>query len=416
MIESLATVQARISQLQALVSGRTATTSTTSSGTTSGTSATTSAASALATLSAGGLTTDALDSGSTGSGTSFADLLAQALSQNSGSSGSQTSLASLLGLGSSTGFGSSGALGSSTGVASSSALASLLGLGSTSGQRSGTVTGAQVGQTAVQLARNYLGVPYRWGGSDPDTGLDCSGLTQLVYRRLGVSLPRVSRDQAQVGTAVASLDEAQPGDLVFFGEPIDHVGIYSGNGRMVEAPHTGANVRERTITETPTAIRRVVSSTTDASQLLAALSTGATATASDGSTASGSAVPTAYRSLFVAAGRRYGVDPALLAAVAKVESGYTADAVSGAGAQGLMQLMPGTARSLGVDALDPAQAVDGAARLLSGYLRDYHGRTDLALAAYNAGPGAVRRYGGVPPYSETTQYVDRVTRAWEALR
>ncbi len=81
-----------------------------------------------------------------------------------------------------------------------------------------------------------------------------------------------------------------------------------------------------------------------------------------------------------------------------------------------MQLMPATARGLGVDPLDPAQAVDGAARLLAGYLKDYDGRTDLALAAYNAGPGAVRRYGGVPPYEETRTYVQRVTRYREDLR
>jgi soluble lytic murein transglycosylase-like protein len=72
-----------------------------------------------------------------------------------------------------------------------------------------------------------------------------------------------------------------------------------------------------------------------------------------------------------------------------------------------MQLMPGTARSLGVDPRDPAQAVDGAARLLAGDLRTF-GSTELALAAYNAGPAAVRRYGGVPPYAETRAYVQRV--------
>ena len=82
-------------------------------------------------------------------------------------------------------------------------------------------------------------------------------------------------------------------------------------------------------------------------------------------------------------------------------------AVSLAGAVGLMQLMPATARGLGVDPRNPAQAIDGAARLLKNHL-DTFGSTSLALAAYNAGPGAVQRYGGVPPYRETQQYVQRV--------
>ena len=102
--------------------------------------------------------------------------------------------------------------------------------------------------------------------------------------------------------------------------------------------------------------------------------------------------------------------------MAKAESNYNAVAVSPAGARGLMQLMPGTARSLGVDPNDPTQAVNGAARLLSGLIKQFDGRVDLALAGYNAGPGAVQRYGGVPPYSETRSYVQRVTSNWEDLR
>ena len=149
------------------------------------------------------------------------------------------------------------------------------------------------------------------------------------------------------------------------------------------------------------------------SALAAGESTAATGTAG---TSTSTSAGSPYSELFAAAGARYGVDPALLSAVAKVESGYDPSAVSPAGARGLMQLMPGTARSLGVDPDDPAQAVDGAARMLSGLLTQFGGRVDLALAGYNAGAGAVQRYGGVPPSPETRTYVHRVTSDWEALR
>jgi cell wall-associated NlpC family hydrolase len=267
-------------------------------------------------------------------------------------------------------------------------------------------TGAELGAKVVDIARQYLGTPYKWGGTDPGKGLDCSGLTQLVYKQVGVGLPRVSRDQAHAGTRVDSLAEARPGDLLFFDSPVHHVGIYLGDDKILDAPKTGDVVRIRKVWEKPSAIRRVLPETSGVSGT-SGLSVGQT---------SGSGLSGPYAALFAAAGKRHGVDPALLSAVAKAESGYKANAVSRAGAQGLMQLMPSTARSLGVDPKDPAEAIDGAARLLSGYLRDYHGKTELALAAYNAGPGAVRKYGGVPPYNETRTYVERVTRNWENLR
>ena len=107
------------------------------------------------------------------------------------------------------------------------------------------------------------------------------------------------------------------------------------------------------------------------------------------------------------AARRHGVDPDLVHAVIAVESGYRATAQSPAGAQGLMQLMPGTQRDLGVsDAFDPRQNVDAGVAYLR-RLTDEFG-TVLALAAYNAGPGAVRRYNGIPPYKQTRAYVQAV--------
>ena len=97
------------------------------------------------------------------------------------------------------------------------------------------------GARAVQIALKYLGVPYAWGGASP-SGFDCSGLVMYVYRQLGVSLPHSAAMQYECGTHV-SRDQLQPGDLVFYGSPIHHVGIYVGNGDMIDAPYTGVSVR-----------------------------------------------------------------------------------------------------------------------------------------------------------------------------
>lgn len=93
----------------------------------------------------------------------------------------------------------------------------------------------------VAIAKRYLGAPYVWGAEGPNT-FDCSGFTMYVYRQVGVRLPRVSRDQIHAGQRV-SRGDLQPGDLVFFGSPIHHVGIYVGGGMMINAPHTGDVVK-----------------------------------------------------------------------------------------------------------------------------------------------------------------------------
>ncbi len=124
-----------------------------------------------------------------------------------------------------------------------------------------------------------------------------------------------------------------------------------------------------------------------------------------------------YDDLVTASAQRNGIDPALLHGLIQQESGFDPSATSGAGAQGLCQLMPGTAASLGVsDPLDPAQSIEGGARYLKQQLDAFGGDPQRALAAYNAGPGAVRRYGGVPPYAETQAYVQKVMGYANAYR
>ena len=119
-------------------------------------------------------------------------------------------------------------------------------------------------------------------------------------------------------------------------------------------------------------------------------------------------VPAHLRAPIASAAAANGITPVVLAALLRSESGFDARAVSPAGAQGIAQFMPATARGLGLrDPFDPAQAIPAAARLLAGHVRAF-GSLPLALAAYNAGAGAVRRYGGIPPYRETQAYVARI--------
>jgi soluble lytic murein transglycosylase-like protein len=118
---------------------------------------------------------------------------------------------------------------------------------------------------------------------------------------------------------------------------------------------------------------------------------------------------TSFASIIDSVSAKYGVDPSLVGALIKNESNFNANAESYAGAQGLMQLMPGTAASLGVlDSFDPYQNIEGGVKYLSKLLNMYNGDVSMALAAYNAGPGAVNEYNGIPPYQETQTYVQRV--------
>ncbi|MFD8548539.1 NlpC/P60 family protein [Streptomyces sp. NPDC059649] len=123
--------------------------------------------------------------------------------------------------------------------------------GSTGGQTGGDTGGSTGGsqstkaQQALAFARAQIGKPYVWGATGPSS-YDCSGLTQAAWKAAGVDLPRTTWDQVKVGQRVATKD-LQPGDLVFFFDDISHVGMYIGGGKMIHAPHPGANVREESI-------------------------------------------------------------------------------------------------------------------------------------------------------------------------
>jgi soluble lytic murein transglycosylase-like protein len=127
--------------------------------------------------------------------------------------------------------------------------------------------------------------------------------------------------------------------------------------------------------------------------------------------------PTEIESLVDDNAQAQAVDPALVKAIIANESGFNANATSNVGAQGLMQLMPGTAAALGVsNAYDPAQNVAGGTKYIKQLLDHFNGDVRLAIAAYNAGPGAVEKYGGVPPYAETQNYVQNVLSSYAKYR
>jgi len=268
----------------------------------------------------------------------------------------------------------------------------------------GSATGAVTGADVVAEAKTYLGVPYVWGG-ESRSGIDCSGLVQASYHKLGIDLPRIAADQAHEGTEVPSLAQAQPGDLLTFGNPAYHIAIYLGDNKLIESPEPGKTVHITDVYQTPTSIRRILPSATAATASTAAAGG---VSAQQLSAAGLSSSVAAFAGQFAAAEAKHHLPRGLLAAMAQQESGGNVRAVSPAGAQGLMQLMPSTAAGLGVNAFDPDQAIDAAAKIMSGNLSRF-GSVPLALAAYNAGAGAVQQYGGIPPYTETQNYVHRIT-------
>ncbi len=183
---------------------------------------------------------------------------------------------------------------------------------------------------------------------------------------------------------------------------------------MTTSPILRSAALQKSLALTP--VRPPSSSSSFAATLVAAQgkSTGSSAGIDQrkvGAAVSTSNAPTTvpFKAEITAAATKYGIDPALLAGLVKAESNFNPRAQSGAGAKGLTQLMDATARGLGVtDSFDPTQSLDAGAKFLGGLLKQFHGDQSLALAAYNAGPGAVQKYGGIPPYQETQRYVPKV--------
>ncbi|QDY27170.1 NlpC/P60 family protein [Clostridium botulinum] len=257
--------------------------------------------------------------------------------------------------------------------------------------------GNSIGEQVVRNAQQYLGKPYKWGGSNPSESFDCSGLVQYVYKQVGIQLNRTTYDQVKQGTPVAK-NQLQVGDAVFFGSPSSphHVGIYMGNGQYIHAPKTGDVIKVSSLnsrSDYATARRYAGGGSSSYSRTTASNYSGK------------------YSSYINEAAAKYGVSAALIAAIIKAESDFNPNDRSNAGAMGLMQLMPETARELGVsNPFDPRQNIMGGTQEIAKYLKKYNGNLDLALAAYNAGMGNVQKFGGVPPFKETKDYIPKVKK------
>jgi cell wall-associated NlpC family hydrolase len=287
-------------------------------------------------------------------------------------------------------------------------------------------------QDIMARVQPFLGSGYVWGGKDPNTGFDCSGLAGYLA---GTGQPESTTTLYGKSAGIDSKD-LKPGDLVFYnmGQSdmhLQHVGTYIGGGKLVQAGGSQNTVNIADINQqigSAPEFRRMNAGTTKPTEGVPAQVASAAGQAVTGAAQAGAAAALGaskqVSDMIDQAAQAGGVAPSLLAAVVKQESGFSQTNADGrtktspAGALGLAQLMPDTARGLGVDPHDAMQNLIGGARYLKQLLDQFGGDVTKAIAAYNAGPGAVQRYGGTPPYDETQNYVrivsDNLSRAQQA--
>ncbi|MFI2856783.1 transglycosylase SLT domain-containing protein [Paenibacillus sp. JSM ZJ436] len=237
---------------------------------------------------------------------------------------------------------------------------------------------------------------------------DCSQFIQEAFEGLmNIKLPRTAAEQAKQGVAV-SKDNLKRGDLVFFnttGKANSHVGMYTGNGKFIQMGTNGLaerNLNDKEWSGIYNGARRVINDTSSTAAL----------------TSSKSAYTGQYSDLINKYAGKHNIDPFLIAAIIKTESNFKSNAVSSAGAQGLMQLMPNTAKGLGVtNSFDPEQNIKAGTGHFARLLEKYNNDVELALYAYNAGEGNVDKWikngqiGNIP-FEETRNYAPKVMSAY----
>ena len=310
------------------------------------------------------------------------------------------------------------------------------------------------------------------GGTYSKPGpVDCSGLVQQAARMSGINLDGTAAMQQRMGKSV-SMNDLKPGDLVFRGNPASHVGIYVGDGKVLHAPQPGEAVQLTTASSFDSG-RRVLDEggqAVDTAGMSVANGGGigdSRGSSIGGGSRSGLGLPGGGSSSWggggsvgrssgggsvgspgfsgslsgVSAGNldgmwaklaQYGIDQdwlrklleemgvpegemdkmmTLVLGVIQQESGGNANAKSPVGATGLMQLMPATAAGLGVNPNDPKDNVRGGVKYLMQQLKAFDNDIPKALAAYNAGPGNVQKYGCIPPFAETRNYVAKISES-----